>query len=153
MLKVGDKAGRYRVEAVVGRGGMATVYRVRHETLGGVYALKVLALTSVEDRLRQEGRVQARLRHPNLVSVHDVIIHPRTNDVILGTHGRALWIFDDATPIQLLDEVGEAPAHLFPTTPGLRFAGTFTRYGIGDREFSGPNPPYEAKETSHRHRV
>ena len=32
------------------------------------------------------------------VAVHDVIVHPRENDLILATHGRALWVFDDASP-------------------------------------------------------
>ena len=36
---------------------------------------------------------------PN-VSVHDILIHPRDNDLILATHGRSILIFDDATPIQ-----------------------------------------------------
>lgn len=66
---------RYSVEAVLGEGGMAVVYRVRHRQLGSVHALKVLSLAapSLRDRLVQEGRVQASLRHPNIVSVTDII--------------------------------------------------------------------------------
>ncbi|MCB9677217.1 MAG: serine/threonine protein kinase [Alphaproteobacteria bacterium] len=66
---------RYTVEEVIGEGGMAVVYRARHAQLGTLHALKVLSLTSraVRERLLQEGRVQARLRHPNIVAVTDVI--------------------------------------------------------------------------------
>jgi hypothetical protein len=32
------------------------------------------------------------------VAIHDILVHPRDNDLILGTHGRSIWIFDDATP-------------------------------------------------------
>ena len=95
------------------------------------------------------GESWQRLHLGNLptVSVHDILIHPTENDLILGTHGRGIFIFDDATPIQRWKEVGDAAVHLFPTTPGLRFARTFTRYGLGDREFRGPNPPYGAAIT------
>ena len=81
------------------------------------------------------------------VAVHDVVIHPRTGDLILGTHGRAIWILDDATPIRRFGDTEGKAVHLFETTPGMRFAGTFTRYGLGDREFRGPNPPYGAAIT------
>jgi photosystem II stability/assembly factor-like uncharacterized protein len=78
---------------------------------------------------------------PN-VSVHDIVIHPRENDLILGTHGRSIWIFDDATPIQqLTQEILDRDLHVFSVRPGLRFASRFTRYGIGDKQFTGPNPP------------
>lgn len=54
---------------------MAAVYRVRHLQLDSDHALKVLFVTSpvVRDRLLLEGKVQANLRHPNIVSVTDVL--------------------------------------------------------------------------------
>ena len=75
MLSPGDKVERYRVEALVGEGGMAVVYRVRHETLGSLHALKVLTFTSsrIRSRIVLEGRIQAQLRHPNIVPVTDVL--------------------------------------------------------------------------------
>ena len=76
------------------------------------------------------------------VAVHDLLIHPRENDIILGTHGRSLWVFDDATPIQnLSDAVMQKDAHLFGTRTAYRFTTRFTRYGIGDEPFQGRNPP------------
>jgi len=78
---------------------------------------------------------------PN-VSVHDILVHPRENDLILATHGRGLWIFDDATPIQRMNQqILDSSAYLFPIRPALRYASRFTRYGIGDKQFNGPNPP------------
>ncbi|MGH9944317.1 MAG: WD40/YVTN/BNR-like repeat-containing protein [Pyrinomonadaceae bacterium] len=81
---------------------------------------------------------------PN-VAVHDILIHPRENDLILATHGRSVWIFDDATPLQqMTPELLGRDAHLFGVRPALRFTTRFTRYGIGDAVFTGPNPPYGA---------
>ncbi len=67
--------GRYVVEDQLGAGGMAVVYRVRHRTLGTPMALKLLTVNrgSVKDRLLREGRVQAALRHPNIVAVLDTV--------------------------------------------------------------------------------
>ncbi|MGI8917230.1 MAG: VPS10 domain-containing protein [Pyrinomonadaceae bacterium] len=93
------------------------------------------------------GNEWIRLGLKNLphVAVHDIKIHPRENDLILATHGRSLWIIDDATPIQQMSsELVSRDAHLFPVRPAIRFAARFTRYGIGDKVFTGPNPSYGA---------
>ncbi|MDQ3648714.1 MAG: hypothetical protein M3458_00255 [Acidobacteriota bacterium] len=98
------------------------------------------------------GNNWARLNMKNLphVAVHDIIIHPRENDLILATHGRSIWIFDDATPIQQMNAaVASSDAHLFDVRPGLRHTSRFTRYGIGDKVFAGANPPYGALITYH----
>ncbi len=75
MLKPGDKVERYTVLSLLGEGGMAAVYKVEHDTLGTVHALKVLTLTSkaIRERLVNEGRVQAKLDHINAVAVRDVL--------------------------------------------------------------------------------
>jgi serine/threonine protein kinase len=75
MLAPGDIVDRYRVIREIGRGGMAVVYLVEHTTLDTHHALKVLTQTSaaIRDRLILEGRVQAKLKHPNLVAVTDVL--------------------------------------------------------------------------------
>jgi CHASE2 domain-containing sensor protein len=76
-LQAGDLVERYRVESVLGEGGTARVYRVRHTTLETVHALKVLTLDhpEIRGRLIAEGKAQARLTHPHIVPVRDVIDH------------------------------------------------------------------------------
>ncbi|MBO0797995.1 MAG: hypothetical protein J2P31_04160 [Blastocatellia bacterium] len=79
------------------------------------------------------------------VAVHDIFVHPRENDLILGTHGRSFWILDDASAIQQMNaEVAGRAVTLFDVRPAIRFTTRFTRYGIGDKPFAGPNPPYGA---------
>ena len=75
MLHEGTLVDRYTVESVIGTGGTAVVYRVKHSSLGTVHALKVLSVTSdaIRQRMLQEGRVQASLDHQNIVSVTDVL--------------------------------------------------------------------------------
>ncbi|GAB5549721.1 MAG: hypothetical protein SangKO_094810 [Sandaracinaceae bacterium] len=75
--RVGSVLGsRYRIEGVIGEGGMATVYRARHALMERPYAVKVLrrALASDEklvERMKREGRNIASLTHPNIVQVYD----------------------------------------------------------------------------------
>ncbi|MCB9763428.1 MAG: protein kinase [Alphaproteobacteria bacterium] len=74
-LRPGDRIDRYVIEAVLGEGGMAVVYRARHVELESMHALKVLHLSSahLRERAIQEGRIQAQVRHPNIVAVTDVV--------------------------------------------------------------------------------
>lgn len=48
------------------------------------------------------------------VAFHDLVIHPRDGDLIAGTHGRSLWILDDITPLQQLNnEIRAKDVHMF----------------------------------------
>jgi len=86
--------------------------------------------------------IELNLKNLPRVAVHDIIVHPRDNDLILATHGRSLWVFDDAAPIQQMsDAVLQSPTYLFNVRPAYRFTTRFTRYGIGDNLFQGANPP------------
>ncbi len=73
-MRVGDQIDRYEVIEPLGAGGTASVFRVRHQTLGSEYALKVLTSDhpDLAERLIEEGRLQSTLQHPNIVTVHDV---------------------------------------------------------------------------------
>jgi len=67
---------RYRVDELIARGGMATVYRGTDLRLGRTVALKVLGGVLANDpdfveRFTQEARATAALTHPNVVAVHD----------------------------------------------------------------------------------
>ena len=94
-----------------------------------------------------EGEQWQKLHLKNLptVAIHDLLIHPRDNDIVLGSHGRGLWVFDDATPLQNFNEVAAAgKVYLFETRQAWRFPVKFTRYGMGDKKHRAPNPPYGA---------
>jgi serine/threonine-protein kinase len=67
---------RYRLERLLGRGGMASVWLAGDEVLERPVAVKVLADTIASDpeflaRFRREARVAAGLSHPNLIGVYD----------------------------------------------------------------------------------
>ncbi|MCW2987991.1 MAG: serine:threonine protein kinase [Solirubrobacterales bacterium] len=67
---------RYRLERLLGRGGMASVWLAGDEVLERSVAVKVLADTIASDpeflaRFRREARVAASLSHPNLIGVYD----------------------------------------------------------------------------------
>ena len=70
--------GQYSIEAPLGRGGMGVVYRGIHAHLGRPVAIKALApeLTQqpeFKDRFFSEAKTQARLQHPNIVGVYDLL--------------------------------------------------------------------------------
>src|SRR5215468_9214119 len=70
-------AGRYRIIALLGKGGMGEVYRADDLTLGQAVAMKFLpeAATSDEgmlERFRNEVRIARRVSHPNVCRVYDV---------------------------------------------------------------------------------
>jgi serine/threonine protein kinase len=66
-------AGRFRIERLIGRGGMASVYRANDTQLQRDVALKVFEAGEAGDDSRREAEVHAlaRLNHPNLVSLFD----------------------------------------------------------------------------------
>ncbi len=68
--------GRYTVERLLGRGGMAAVYLAHDRELDRTVAVKVLddrfaADDEISDRFRREALMAARLGHPNVVAVYD----------------------------------------------------------------------------------
>ena len=72
-----DIIGTYRVVRLLGKGAMGAVYEVVHTQLGTHYALKSFTLEKghidiLKDKVRAEGRVLARLRHPNIIRVFDL---------------------------------------------------------------------------------
>jgi len=78
------------------------------------------------------------------VPVDDITIHPREKDLILGTHGRGVWIMDDASPLtELSQAVLDAPAHLFKVRRATTFNPVNTQ-GWLPGSYSAPNPSYGA---------
>lgn len=80
-------AARYRVQARVGTGGMAEVYRARDESLGRDVALKIFRreFAEGEDLHRQQGEIRllARLSHPSLVTLFDAVSDERGRGVLV----------------------------------------------------------------------
>ncbi len=77
------------------------------------------------------------------VRIDDLLVHPRDNDLIVGTHGRSIWIIDDITPLQqLADAVMTTDAHLFDVRPTTAWAeDTMLARGLGGaKHFRGQNP-------------
>jgi Tol biopolymer transport system component/tRNA A-37 threonylcarbamoyl transferase component Bud32 len=73
---IGTRIGPYELRALIGRGGMASVYRALDHNLQREVAVKVLspaaaAEPSIVDRFRQEAQLIARLRHPNIVQIYN----------------------------------------------------------------------------------
>ncbi|MHA6760532.1 serine/threonine-protein kinase [Streptacidiphilus sp. PAMC 29251] len=74
-------AGRYLLGARLGRGGMGTVWRADDQMLDRAVAVKELSvnhlaeedLLIVQSRMRQEARAAARIKHPGVVTIHDVL--------------------------------------------------------------------------------
>ncbi len=70
-------SGRYRIQEVIGRGGMSTVYRATDIVLGRPVAVKVLLAALANDdpsyvvRFQREARAAASLRHPGVVKIYD----------------------------------------------------------------------------------
>jgi len=82
--------------------------------------------------------------------VYDLAIHPRENDLIIATHGRALYVIDDISPLrELSDEVAKKKLHLFTIADAcaLRQGRMSPLQSPGDTTFAGENKPYGARIT------
>jgi serine/threonine protein kinase len=76
VLAVGTEVGGYRINGLLGRGGMGMVYEATQLSLGRTVALKVLAHDLSDDdafreRFRREGRIQAGIDHDHIVTVYE----------------------------------------------------------------------------------
>ncbi len=76
------------------------------------------------------------------VPVHDLVIHPETHDLVIGTHGRGIMIIDDLTPIRQIkaEMLGREVVFLESRPFELGFTGNEQRME-GDDAFTGKNPP------------
>jgi hypothetical protein len=81
------------------------------------------------------------------VPVDDLMIHPRDRDLIVGTHGRSIWIMDDISPLEHLQRAAKADLTLFEPRPAVLWKADeqAQRHGANrvsgsNREFVGANP-------------
>jgi photosystem II stability/assembly factor-like uncharacterized protein len=77
-----------------------------------------------------------RLNLPAAVPVHDLVV--KDDNLVVGTHGRSIWVLDDLQPVrELTKEIEQQPAYLFAPAPAIRWT-----YESGNRERpAGQNPP------------
>jgi photosystem II stability/assembly factor-like uncharacterized protein len=76
------------------------------------------------------------------VRIDDVVVHPRDGDLVLGTHGRSVYIMDDITPLQqLTNQVVASDVHFFVPRSALlmRNEQRLTRVQPGSRQYRGTN--------------
>lgn len=75
------------------------------------------------------------------VPVDDIVIHPRENDLVIGTHGLGIWICDDITPLQqLTEEAASSDAYLMQPRTVTQWANIGRGGSRGNKYFSGENP-------------
>src|SRR5205807_4315302 len=80
-----------------------------------------------------------------VVPVDDIQIQARENDLVLATHGRSIWIFDDLTPIEQMNaSVAAADLTFFPPRTATTFFLRQRRWSGGQKAFTAKNPPYGA---------
>jgi len=79
------------------------------------------------------------------VAVRDIVVHPRTFDLVLATHGRGIWIVDDISPLRsLTPELMQQDAAFLPIRPSPQWMETNAGWPEGDAAFTGPARPAEA---------
>jgi photosystem II stability/assembly factor-like uncharacterized protein len=79
------------------------------------------------------------------VAVRDLVIDPRSSDLVLATHGRGIWIIDDISPLRALTpELMSADAGFLPMPPAVQWMETHGGWMEGDAQFTGPSRPHSA---------
>src|SRR6201996_8188855 len=105
-------AGRYRLRTVIGRGGMGVVWRARDELLARDVAVKEIIWPAHMDpaewdvarqRAQREAQMAARLSHPNVVGIYDVV-----------TEDDRPWIIMELVPYRSLRDRVQADGPLAP---------------------------------------
>jgi photosystem II stability/assembly factor-like uncharacterized protein len=76
------------------------------------------------------------------VPVDDIELQARENDLVLGTHGRSIWIFDDLTPLEKMDAtVAASDLTFFPPRTASVWHVVMRRWSAGQKAFTAKNPP------------
>ena len=111
MPQVGTEFAGYRLEELVGTGGMSMVYRAQHLRLERTVALKVLMPElsqddSFKERFTRESRLAASLDHPNVIPIYEA-----------GDEGGVFYIAMRFVGGSTLKHVLETDGPLLPSVP------------------------------------
>ncbi len=110
LFEPGEDFHGYTVEKPIGKGGLGSVWLIRHRVLDTLFALKVLdpevaeQKPEYEKRFLREAKLATRMRHPNLVAVHDAGydfgkgIYYLVMDYVKGNTLREIIAFEGARP-------------------------------------------------------
>ena len=107
MLAPGSMVSGYRIEEMIGKGGMGAVYRARDTALDRLVAIKALnpelsANSEFLKRFRQEAQIQAKLNHPNIVGLFAL-----TEE--FGTHYMVMEYAPGRTLKEFINSIGPIP--------------------------------------------
>ena len=82
------------------------------------------------------------------VAVRDIVVQPRTSDLVLATHGRGIWIIDNISPLrQLTPELMAKDAVVLEGPPSIQYFNAQGGWAQGDAAFVGPSRPNDASIT------
>jgi serine/threonine protein kinase len=149
--KRGDTiADKYRVERLLGRGGMGAVYEASHLLSGKRVAVKwmlpSLGQAGLTERFMHEARATARIDHPNVVDIYDVGRHEESVYLVMELlHGESLATRLERAPIPSADAV----PLLMPALRGVAAAharGVIHRDLKPDNIFMCTGPDGEARD-------
>jgi photosystem II stability/assembly factor-like uncharacterized protein len=80
------------------------------------------------------------------VAVRDLVVDTKTNDLVLATHGRGIWVIDNISPWRALTpELMAQNAIFLPVPPAVQYLQGFGGWADGDNSFSGPSRPQDAQ--------
>jgi len=119
--------------------GVVNVIREHHRSPKLLFAGTEFGLFVSFDQGARWSRLKLNLP---TVPVDDIAIHPRDNDLVLATHGRSIWILDDLSAFeQMNDGVAAADFHVFDLRPAVTWRIANRSGSTGHKTFLGANPP------------
>jgi serine/threonine-protein kinase len=126
--RLGHVLGHYRLQRVIGEGGVGTVYEGEHVQLGRKMALKVLhpdgATGEVIRRFFNEARAVNEIRHPNILEVEDFVTtddgeHYLLMELLVGEDLRAKLSRDGVLPPEQVTQIGDQLASALSAVHGV----------------------------------